>query len=359
MNPRWEIATPEGLRDWCAEEGFARAGFVCSQALPEELRLHPEIAALGTGTFLLTALSYNRHEPEDLSVPGDPHGLIAPFARRNHYREAVRRLRRIARRVAEAGGPAPKELRLFSNSRLPEKPLAVAAGLGSYGRNSLLLAPGLGSLFVIAGMFIPGMDIPGEPGPEGIRAPDPGAETHRGGSEGGLDAFGRLCGRCRACQQACPVDALAEPGRVDETRCLAALAVSTWDLPEAAARAWGFRLYGCQVCQEVCPYNRRVEQDRSPVAGELGASLSLRWVLEHTPRGLSEALRGTALGLSWISKRALLRNALMAAAHRKAAGFALAPALGELLEGYRRHRDPLLARAASWPAGPEDPGVPG
>jgi len=351
LNPRWELATPDGLRDWCAEEGFARAGFVGSQALSEELRLHPEIAALGVGTFLLTALSYNRHEPEDLSVPGDPHGLIAPFARRNHYREAVRRLRRIARRLAGAGGPAPKELRLFSNSRLPEKPLAVAAGLGSYGRNSLLLAPGLGSLFVIAGMFIPG--------PEGIRAPDPGAETHRGGSDGGLHAFGRLCGRCRACQQACPVDALAEPGRVDETRCLAALAVSTWDLPEAAARAWGFRLYGCQVCQEVCPYNRRIEQDSSPVAGELGASLSLRWVLEHTPRGLSEALRGTALGLSWISKRALLRNALVAAGHRKAAGFALAPALRELLDGYRRHRDPLLARAASRPAGPEDPGESG
>ena len=79
------------LASWCAEEGFQRIRLVGSSRLPARLRRHPEIATLGAGTFLLAVLSCHRVEAEDLSAPGDPHGLLAPFARANYYREALRR----------------------------------------------------------------------------------------------------------------------------------------------------------------------------------------------------------------------------------------------------------------------------
>jgi epoxyqueuosine reductase len=329
------------LQDWCAQEGFRRIAVVPSRGLPPTLSSHPEIAALGAGTYLLAGLSCFRREPEDLSGPGDPHGLIAPFARRNYYREAVLRLRRVAERLAGAAGLERKVLRIFCNSRLPEKPLAVAAGLGAYGRNALVIAPGLGSLFVIAGMFVPA----GLAGIEGGRAKlaDDGPEGRR--AEGG-----RLCGSCTACQAACPVDALAEAGRLDESRCLQAQAGREGDLPEELARAWGYRLYGCQVCQEVCPFNRQLEHQTPTRLGELGPSLSLRRVLGQSAEELAQRVRGTALGMSWISKRALQRNALLAVGHRGRSAGTLDPALRVLLADYRRHRDPALARAAAWAA---------
>jgi len=332
--------SPSRLCAWCAEEGFPGTALVHSRRLPASLRAHPEIAALGAGTYLLAALSCFRREPEDLSVPGEPHGLIAPFARRNYYREAVLRLRRVAGRLARAAGLARRELRIFCNSRLPEKPLGAASGLGSYGKNALVLAPGLGSVFVIAGIFVPG-ELSGElPGPEAAAG-------------AGL-AVGRICGECRACQDACPVGALQEPGRLDDSRCLQAQAGRHGDLPEELSSAWGFRLYGCQVCQEVCPYNRRLEHETFTVVGELGPSVPLRRVLEPTPEELADALRGTALGMSWISKRALQRNALLALAHRVRSGYPVAPALRRLLESYRGHRDAVLARAAGGGPAPRE-----
>jgi epoxyqueuosine reductase len=337
-----KLSADSGIRDelraWCGEEGFPRARFASSDRLPAPLRSHPEIATLGAGTFLLVALSCYRREPEDLSVAGDPHGRIAPFARRNYYREAVVRLRRIAGRLGAVTGLSRSELRIFCNSRLPEKALAVAAGLGAYGKNALVLAPGLGSLFVIAGMFVP-VPLDPEPG-EGQEL-----DFER------IFAPGRLCGECRACQDACPVGALPEPGRLDESRCLQALAGTALDLPGEIVERWEYRLYGCQVCQEVCPFNRAPDRETATVRGELGPSLSLRRVLECSPEELADAFRGTALGMSWISKRAILRNALLALGHRALAGFPLDPALRLLLQRYLESRDPLLAHAAAWSAG--------
>ena len=73
--------------------GLVNTCFLNSADLPRSLRRHPEIAALGEGTYVMTALSCYCEETEDRSEPGDPHALIAPFARRNYYSEAVARLK--------------------------------------------------------------------------------------------------------------------------------------------------------------------------------------------------------------------------------------------------------------------------
>ena len=97
--------------------------------------------------------------PDDLSSPGDPHTLIAPFARTHYYRTAVRLLGDAARRIEGDLGLEHGAVRPFSNSRIPEKPLLAASGLAAYGRNGLAIAPGLGSHFVIAGAVIPVADL--------------------------------------------------------------------------------------------------------------------------------------------------------------------------------------------------------
>jgi epoxyqueuosine reductase len=319
------------------EQGFPKVAFLSSTDLPPAVSRHPQIAPLGKGTYLMTALSCYREEAEDLSEPGDPHGLIAPFARRNYYGEAVARIKSVVRVLCERHGFSKQELRIFCNSPLPEKALAVLSGLGSYGKNTLILIPGMGSLFVIAGLFVPANVV-------GISDPRP---QQSGGDpadvrETDKDNRFPLCGSCRACQNACPVNALEQAGRLDDSRCLQALCTEPRPFSESSRRAWAFRFYGCQSCQDVCPLNRGLEGETATHRGELGPSLSLRHILSLSPEQLREFLRASALARSWIPPRTLLRNALLAAGNRRD------PILLEAVAAHRSSPDPLIAGAAAW-----------
>jgi epoxyqueuosine reductase len=234
-------------------------------------------------------------------------------------------LRALARRLEEERGIPRDSLRLFSNSRIPEKPLLVASGLAAYGRNGLAIVPGLGSLFVVGGAVIP---LPsaelGEPAP-------PHAQP------------GDLCGSCARCMSACPVGAIEEPGIVNPVRCLQGSAGSARALEPRIMELWGARLYGCQDCQAACPHNRGLTEMAPPCIGELGPSVSIRKILSLEPApALKGWFRGTAMGMSWVSGDALLRNALIAAGNK-----------GDLavradVERFTASGEPMLRRTALW-----------
>ena len=182
------------ISDLALEAGFSRAGFT---------------RGVDQASVLVCCLSCHRSEIDDLSTADDPHGLIAPFARRNYYKTAVRMLRRLTARLDVELGIPRKSVRIFCNSRLPEKPLCVAAGLAWQGNNGLCITSGLGSLFVIAGAVIPASL-------SGFADPTP-SPTH--------------CGSCRRCIEACPTRAIRSPGIVDRSLCLQGLAASADALP--------------------------------------------------------------------------------------------------------------------------------
>lgn len=275
--------------------------------------------------LLVCALSCHRGEPDDPSVPGDPQALVAPFARRDYYREAVMRLRDVRRRMAAVSGtdPGAAPARIFANSRLHEKPAAVAAGIGLYGRHGLVIAPGLGSEFVIAGIVL-------EDALDG--APQPVRQ----------ESFDEPCGSCAACVSACPVGAIREGGGLEPSRCLQWFASRPESLPAGYPEAWGARLYGCQACQDACPHNRSLSFETRTARGEIGPGVSIRRILAAGEEGMRVLFRGTALGMSWIRPDALVRNALLAAGHR--GEHALLPDVERYLECGNR----VLREAAAW-----------
>jgi hypothetical protein len=67
----------------------------CLAGLEWDWVLDPSWAS--RATVLVCCLSCAPGGPDDLSTPGDPHALIAPFARAHHYRAAVRMLGPVAR----------------------------------------------------------------------------------------------------------------------------------------------------------------------------------------------------------------------------------------------------------------------
>lgn len=233
----------------------------------------------------------------------------------------------VARDAARELGFPRRSARVFCNSRIPEKPLLAAAGLGGIGKNSLAIVPGLGSLFVIAGAVFPRPLTPSRSGPA---AAHPRADP---------------CGSCTRCIDACPVGAITAAGIVDADTCLQGLAARDVELQPEVMEAWGARLYGCQTCQTVCPHNRALTEEGpgdEQGSGAIGPSVSLRKLLGMNPDEMAAFFRGTAMGLSWVSGEALLRNTLIAAGARRHA--ALAP----LVRAHVESGSPGVRAAALW-----------
>jgi len=117
-------------------------------------------------------------------------------------------------------------------SILPLKLAAVRAGLGWQGKNTLLISPDYGSFLALGGIIT-----------DARLQPDEGMEKDR-------------CGKCRACQDACPTSALDEPYRLNRGRCLSHL-LSEESLPRETYPFMGNKVLDCEVCQLVCPWNKR------------------------------------------------------------------------------------------------------
>ena len=125
---------------------------------------------------------------------------------------------------------------------LPHKTVATRAGLGWIGKNCLLITPQLGPAIRLSSLLT---DAP---------------------LTAGVPIDRSRCGSCRACVDACPVQALtgalwqagmAREALVDVDRCYDA----QLDIME---RATGIRTDLCGKCFAVCPYARRPSPDRAP-----------------------------------------------------------------------------------------------
>ena len=124
-----------------------------------------------------------------------------------------------------------------------ERSLATAAGLGWTGKNTCLIHPKLGSFGFLAVLLtsVPVL----EKDTRATMVPD-------------------RCGTCRRCIDACPTNALAEPYRMDATKCISYLTIEhKGAIAEQLMGGMGRQVFGCDICQDVCPWNRR-----APIVGD-------------------------------------------------------------------------------------------
>ena len=332
----------EFLRDWLAGDRHGRMEYLArpdALARREDLRLtFPEVRSV-----LVVAHEYFAKDPA--GVPADrSRGVIARYARGRDYHRVVHGgLRRVGRRFQEALGEPVRARPYVDTGPILERELAQRAGLGWFGRNTMLIHPRRGSYFFLGFLLL---DVELEPDEAEVR-------DH--------------CGSCRACLDACPTGALL--GRdasgapvMDAARCISYLTIEEpGPIPRELRPLIGNRVYGCDICQEVCPFNVKFAQEATqpgyaargpgerPVGVHPDPLYSDAWHPGTDAPPLTELL---AVALSEESWEAFSRGSAIRRAGR--AGFArnVCVALGNWLSGSDEPSEEavtVLARALSDP----------
>ncbi len=211
----------------------------------------PQRVLAGARTLVVGARSYRRAEPES-SVPGTGvRGEVARYSWIDHYAPLRASLAAVADTLTEAGWRATV---LADDNALVDREAAFRAGLGWYGKNTMLLLHGHGSEFVL-GSVVTDAHLPTSAAPTG------------GPEAAAVDG----CGPCTRCLPACPTGALVAPGVLDARRCLAWLLQAEGVFPREHRQALGGRMYGCDECQDACPPNRLEIRRRPPPSAEVDA----------------------------------------------------------------------------------------
>ncbi len=272
-----------------------------------EVSCHPESLLPDARTVVSAALCY--YAPAPPRGPGE--GSLPRYTWHDAYAELRGKLDALGRQL---GGTYRV---LVDANQHVDREGAVRAGLGFYGKNTMLITKRYGS-WVVLGTLVTDVEIESSPVSD-------------------LD-----CGDCRLCIDACPTGALDDPGTLDATRCLSYWTQAEGPMPEEYRERLGGMVYGCDICQDVCPWNRGVEKRRAgdELPSEAEPHVSLADWLGADDRELID--RYDRLYVPRNDHRYLRRNALVALGNVGTADAA------PLAEPYGTGDDELLREHAVW-----------
>lgn len=197
------------------------------------LRADPQRLLPGAKSVIAVSMNYNQPNPPQKGMP-----RIARYALGRDYHKVLRqKLKRLAEEI-EQRNPGAQFRICVDSAPVLEREFANRAGLGWFGKNTMLIDSKRGSWFFI-GLVLTTLEI------------EPDKPT-RGG-----------CGTCTKCIDACPTSAIVHHNgrwQVDARKCISYLTIEHKGPVDTDLHGWTF---GCDVCQEVCPFN--VPNDKQPL----------------------------------------------------------------------------------------------
>lgn len=285
----------------------------------EPLRRDPATLLAGVRSVIMLATDH----PPAAAGPAPPgRGRVASYAWGDDYHDLLRRRVNALGAWLEERLPGCRTRGVVDSAPFAEREFGWLAGLGWFGKNTMLIDPRAGSYFLLTALLTD-LDLP---------ADVPLDVDH--------------CGSCTACLDACPTRAFPAPRVLDATRCISALTIEDHGpVPREFRAALGEWVFGCDVCQEVCPWNRHapgsVEPALQPRDG--AATLDPAALLRLDEAGFRDRFRGSAILRA--KRRGLLRSAAIALGNQPAADRfdVLAAALAD--------EEPVVRNAAAWALG--------
>ena len=280
------------------------------------LRRDTRLPHRGARSAIVVALDYGGREPS---------GTLARYARGRDYHAVMKeRLYALLRWLETEHGARVAGRPYVDTGPILERDLARLAGLGWFGKNTMLIHPRRGSFLFLGALFV---EVELEPDA-------PFVEEH--------------CGTCRRCIDACPTAAIAEEGVLDATRCISYLTIEKRGaIPLEWRESIGTLVYGCDICQDVCPWNVRFAREaRDPdlTTGSLEASPDPVALLQMNADGFQRRFGGTAVTRA--GRQGLSRNAAVALGNRGAPGDVEA-----LAQCLTYEPDPVVRSHAAWALG--------
>jgi epoxyqueuosine reductase len=200
-------------------------------------RLNPESLFSGAKSLVVTGLSYYSEK-----LQKDPHApVLSRYNYGTDYHEVINKKLEKLLVWIKSVRPEAEGKPFVDSSSLLEKPWAREAGLGWQGRHSILINRKIGSFFFI-GILILNIDLEYDP-----------------------PFAGENCGECRLCLDECPTGAINDNRTIDARRCIANVTIERrGPVPEELVPYLGRRIYGCDRCQEICPWNKKAKPGRTP-----------------------------------------------------------------------------------------------
>jgi epoxyqueuosine reductase len=317
--------TPPGyarFTDWLAAGFAGEMNYLSKHAAARE---HPDALLPEVRSVVMVGMNY-APEPIASSTPPSPPGKftgrIARYAQGKDYHDVLwERLNRLLTWVQHEV-PGCRGRAVVDTAPLLERDYGRLAGLGWFGKNTMLLNKQIGSYFFLGALLLDAA-LPSDP---------PMETTH--------------CGTCTACLEACPTAAFTAPGQLDARKCISYLTIELkGPIPVELRPGIGDWIFGCDICQEVCPWNRKAppgaDPELLPRPGQTDPDLLE--LLALTPPEFRARFRDTPL--SRPKRRGLLRNVAIALGNRRDP--VALPALLIALQD----EEPLLRGAAAWALG--------
>ncbi len=332
------ICSPEAssrmifFRDWI-DRGFH--GEMAYLARPDAVARRGDLRSTMEDVRSLIVVTQDYFHPDSPGVPEDPaRGVVAQYARGEDYhtllkdrlQEFLGWLRKEAKTRRLAG--EVRGLPYVDTGPLLERELGERAGLGWFGKNTMLIHPKRGSFFFL-GLLLTDLPLPRDA---------PFREDH--------------CGSCQACLDECPTGALL--GRddtgapvMDARRCISYLTIELkGPIPRGLRPALGNRIFGCDICQDVCPWNKKFARSTGEPAFEAGPDTDGPALMDLM--GLSEEEFGTRFSgtpVKRAKRRGFLRNVAVALGNWGSSD--AVPVLARALDD----PEPLIRGHAAWALG--------
>jgi epoxyqueuosine reductase len=310
-----DAETYETFRYWLDQ---GHAGDMAYLQRHADAHRHPGAILEGVRTVVMLGMNYKPpHDAEQEPPPGS--GRVARYARGVDYHDLLwRRLDELLAWVRWQR-PGCQGRGVVDTAPLLERDFARRAGLGWFGKNTMLLNKHLGSYFFLAALLL---DV--------VLTPDPPHTAQH-------------CGTCTACLDACPTNAFVAPGQLDARRCISYLTIELrGPVVEDLRPLVGDWAFGCDVCQEVCPWNRKTPAGKEPALQEQypEGNVDLVELLQLSAEAFRRQFRASPF---WRPRRSgMLRNAALVLGNRGD------PSAVPALERAAHDADPVVRDAAQW-----------
>ena len=277
------VRNEQFFRRWLGDGRHASLGY-----LERNLDKRFDVRRLveGAQTVVVCAVGYKNGLSD--GYPDDFRAKIASYALTADYHATIKGMLGDLFGRLRAAEPALAGRAFVDSAPLVEKQLAVEAGLGWIGRQSLLVTPRHGTYVLLGELLLT----------DDADVYDPPFEGSR-------------CGTCRSCIDNCPTGAVAPDRTIDTGRCISCRTIEREQPGQTDLHGW---IFGCDACQSLCPWNRRAPQHRNAAFDAVFDPLAMD---AATWLGMDEAAFEALCGRTPLTRSGLTRireNALRNAA---------------------------------------------